>query len=242
MTRMLQGSWAGHRLLDLALRALFTVAGGYRIVEDTVVANPYARRLGEAAWVWANQDHQVLLGVSVVLLVWTDGQLRLPLVFRVWHKGGSSTYDLALALLSDARHRLQCQPACVLFDSWYPSKKLLKRLRDYLEKAGHKDDLDGPLFRPVRGNREGQDERRQLHPDVIDRIRRKYAKRIGLDRGYSARSMRATFITTALDNGASLEDVRRAARHADPSTTKRYDRRGYNPEKSASFLRISKSS
>ena len=57
-----------------------------------------------------------------------------------------------------------------------------------------------------------------------------------LDRGYSAHSMRATFITTALDNGASLEDVQRAAGHADPSTTKLYDRRGYNPEKSASLF------
>lgn len=111
-----------------------------------------------------------------------------------------------------------------------------QRIRDYLEKARHQDDLDGPLFRPVRGNREGQDERRHLHPDVIDRLLRKYAKRIGLDRGYSAHSMRATFITTALDNGASLEDVQRAAGHADPSTTKLYDRRGYNPEKSASFF------
>jgi site-specific recombinase XerD len=48
--------------------------------------------------------------------------------------------------------------------------------------------------------------------------------------------MRATFITTALDNGASLEDVQSAAGHADPSTTKLYDRRGYNLEKSASFF------
>jgi hypothetical protein len=44
------------------------------------------------------------------------------------------------------------------------------------------------------------------------------------------------FITTALDNGASLEEVQSAAGHADPSTTKLYDRRGYNPEKSASFF------
>jgi site-specific recombinase XerC len=65
-------------------------------------------------------------------------------------------------------------------------------------------------------------------------VLRKYAKRIGLERGYSAHSMRATFITTALENGAGLEDVQLAAGHADPSTTKLYDRRGYNPEKSAS--------
>jgi len=38
--RMLQGPWSGHRLLDLALRLLFTVAGGSLIVDDTVVAQP----------------------------------------------------------------------------------------------------------------------------------------------------------------------------------------------------------
>jgi site-specific recombinase XerD len=111
-----------------------------------------------------------------------------------------------------------------------------QRIRDYLEKAEHIEDLEGPLFRPVRGNQRAQETRRHLHPDEVDRILRKYARKIGLDRGYSAHSMRATFITTALDNGASLEDVQRAAGHADPSTTKRYDRRGYNPEKSASFF------
>ena len=51
---------------------------------------------------------------------------------------------------------------------------------------------------------------------MIDRILRKYARSIDPDRGYSAHSMRATFITTALDNGASLEDVQSAAGHAIP--------------------------
>ena len=34
-----------------------------------------------------------------------------------------------------------------------------------------------------------------------------------------------------------LEDLQKAAGHRDPSTTKLYDRRGYNPEKAASFVR-----
>ncbi len=75
-----------------------------------------------------------------------------------------------------------------------------------------------------------------MDPDAIDRVLRKHATAIGLGRGYSAHSMRATFITTALENGATLDDVQRAAGHAEPGTTKVYDRRGYNPEKSASFL------
>jgi Transposase DDE domain len=131
LTRMLQGNWSGHTLLNAALRVLFAVTGGYLIIDDTVVAKPYARLLGEAAWVWSSKDKQVVFGVSLVLLVWTDGQIRIPVAFRVWHKGGPSKYALALELLSYARNRLKCKPQFVLFDSWYPSKPLLKRLRDY---------------------------------------------------------------------------------------------------------------
>jgi putative transposase len=131
LTRMLQGAWAGHTLLNLALRLLFTVAGGYLILDDTVVEKPYARLLGEAAWVWSSKQRKVVFGVSIVLLVWTDGQVRIPLAFRLWHKGGPAKFTLALELLSYARNRLHCKPQFVLFDSWYPSKPLLKRLRDY---------------------------------------------------------------------------------------------------------------
>lgn len=111
-----------------------------------------------------------------------------------------------------------------------------QRIEEYLAAAGHRDDLSGPLFRPTRRNQRQTDPRRHLHPESVDRILRKYSSSLGLDNGYSAHSMRATFITTALNNGANLEDVQRDVGHADPSTTKLYDRRGHNPEKSASFF------
>jgi len=38
------------------------------------------------------------------------------------------------------------------------------------------------------------------------------------------------------ENGATLDDVQREAGHSEPGTTKLYDRRGYNPEKPASFF------
>jgi integrase/recombinase XerD len=79
-----------------------------------------------------------------------------------------------------------------------------QRIRAYLEAAGHTEDLDGPLFRPLSHNRKGQESRRYMDPDAIDRILRKHAAAIGLGRGYSAHSMRATFITTALENGVLL--------------------------------------
>ncbi len=110
------------------------------------------------------------------------------------------------------------------------------RIRAYLAATDFGDDFGGPLFRPLRHNGKQRSLRRHLAPDTIDRIVKKYARTLGLKRGYSAHSMRATFITTALENGCSLEDVQRAAGHADPSTTKLYDRRGYDPEKSASVF------
>jgi integrase/recombinase XerD len=76
-----------------------------------------------------------------------------------------------------------------------------------------------------------QESRRPMHPEAIDRVLRKHATAIGLDRGYSAHSMRATFTTTTLENGASLEEVQKAAGHRDPGTTKLYDQRSHNPEK-----------
>ena len=92
-----------------------------------------------------------------------------------------------------------------------------QRIRAYLEIAGHGDQLDAPLFRPLRGNAKPLDPAGRMDPDAIDRMVRKYAAGIGLARGYSAHSMRATFITTALENGAQLEDVQKAAGHRDPS-------------------------
>lgn len=112
-----------------------------------------------------------------------------------------------------------------------------QRIHDYLKAAGHHEDREGPLFRPVRGNSYAKDSRRHLHPDTIDRVVRKWVRvALGSTHGFSAHSMRATFITTALKNGANLENVQRDVGHADPSTTKLYDRRGHSAEESTSFF------
>jgi hypothetical protein len=81
--------------------------------------------------VFSSQERNPVYGLCLVLLVWTEGTLRIPLGMRLWRKGGPSKYELALAVLSDARNRLRCHPDFVLFDAWYPSKALLKRIRDY---------------------------------------------------------------------------------------------------------------
>jgi DDE family transposase len=131
LTRMLQGDWSGQRLLEYAVRTLFTWERGALILDDTVIPKPFATAIEGLAWVFSSQEHRPVYGFSLVLLVWTNGTLRIPLGMRLWHKGGASKYALALELLSYARNRLRCHPDYVLFDAWYPSKALLQRIRDY---------------------------------------------------------------------------------------------------------------
>jgi hypothetical protein len=130
LTRMRQGDWSGHTLLELACRTLFVWERGYLILDDTVISKPFATTIDGLAWVFSSQERRPVYGLSRVLLVWTNGTLRVPLGIRLWHKGGPSKYVRALELLSYARHRLRCRPEFVLFDAWYPSKALLKRIRD----------------------------------------------------------------------------------------------------------------
>jgi putative transposase len=131
LTRMLQADWSGQTLLELAVRTLFVWERGYLILDDTVIPKPFATAMESLAWVYSSQERKPVYGLSLVLLVWTNGTLRIPLGIRFWHTGGPSKYALALELLSYARNRLRCRPEYVLFDAWYPSKALLKRVRDY---------------------------------------------------------------------------------------------------------------
>ncbi len=131
LTRLLQSDWSGQRLLELACRTLFVWERGYLILDNTVIPKPFATAIDGLAWVYSSQDHKPVHGLSLVLLVWTNGTLRIPLSMRLWHKGGPSKYELALESLSYARNHLHCRPEFVLFDACFPSRALLKRIRDY---------------------------------------------------------------------------------------------------------------
>ena len=48
--------------------------------------------------------------------------------------------------------------------------------------------------------------------------------------------LRHTFVTTMLDAGVDLRDVQIAARHADPRTTRRYDRARKNLDRHPNYI------
>jgi len=116
--------------------------------------------------------------------------------------------------------------------------KALRLLMEYLDAAGHKEDLEGPLFRPVQ-NRVTGELRKALHPvSVYQDIVKRYGKEAGITtdvRGFCVHSLRATAATNALAHGADIAKVQEWLGHADISTTRMYDRRRWRPEESPTF-------
>lgn len=89
-----------------------------------------------------------------------------------------------------------------------------------------------PLFRAVKS---GRNQGERLSSRQFRRIFTKYRNLLGLDKGYTVHSTRATFATIALQNGASLRAVQESLGHADPRTTMAYYRGGAGHKDSAVF-------
>ena|SRR5215475_4538555 len=103
--------------------------GGSLVIDDTSWER-FTRVAAAVSWVWSSRVGKPVWGMQVVLLLWTDGKWKVPVGIRIWRKGGPSKMELALGLLSQARHR-GLQPAYVLFDSWYAAAQILNLLNSW---------------------------------------------------------------------------------------------------------------
>jgi hypothetical protein len=126
LQRMLSSRFAWSRRLWDYFAARMVREGGYLVIDDTAWAR-WAVRSEAVSWVWSSTHGRVLRGHQVVLLIWTDGRVRVPLGIRLWKKGGYSKVELAAQLLREAERR-GMRPEYVLFDSWYGAASLLHLL------------------------------------------------------------------------------------------------------------------
>ncbi|EFH82705.1 tyrosine-type recombinase/integrase [Ktedonobacter racemifer] len=101
---------------------------------------------------------------------------------------------------------------------------------DYLEAVGRACAApEAPLFISFRKGDHPQE--RPLHPNQVGRIVKQRAQVVGIV--MSPHGMRASFITLAFEGGADLALVQDGARHKDPRTTRRYQKRRNNLHKNA---------
>ena len=112
----------------------------------------------------------------------------------------------------------------------------LARIEEYLDPAGHKHDVEGPLFRPIKNNRSGGLGTALTPGGVYVAVVCHYAAAAGISvRGFGPHALRATAATNALDHEADIAKVQEWLGHANIATTRLYDRRRMRPEDSPTF-------
>lgn len=104
----------------------------------------------------------------------------------------------------------------------------LRRKGDKVVRAPINEHVGAALDKLLKGRRAGYiftvRNGRPISRTTAWRLVKRLAKEAGIETPLSPHGLRATAITAALDAGAPLHSVQDMASHADPRTTRRYDR------------------
>ena len=112
----------------------------------------------------------------------------------------------------------------------------LTLIEEYLEAAGHGQNPEAPLFRPVKNNVHGHTLTALTPDSIYFEVVLKYLRKLGIfGENMGPHVMRATAATNALDNGADIAKVQEWLGHANIATTRIYDHRKTRPEDSPTF-------
>lgn len=115
-------------LKTFSLRTCGKLQGGYLIIDDTIISKQFAKRIENVAWLFDSKINRSILGLDLVLIAWSNGQVTIPLALRVYQKNsGKSRIDLACELLQEVK-KMKIRPKYVAFDSWYSAAQIFKTL------------------------------------------------------------------------------------------------------------------
>ena len=128
LTRLLPADWSGQRLLE-GLPHPVRRERGYLILDDTVIPKPFATAIEGLAWVFSSQARQPCMASPSCC--WSG---RMGGADSLRHAAVAQRWPLQIGVGPGAPQLcpqpLALSPEYVLFDAWYPSKALLKRIRD----------------------------------------------------------------------------------------------------------------
>ncbi len=98
---------------------------GLLILDDTTLDHPYAKKMELVTYDWSGKHRKVLQGISLLTLLWTDGESLIPCDFRVYDKPQEvkTKNEYFQDMLWMARER-GFKPEYVLMDRWCSSLEI----------------------------------------------------------------------------------------------------------------------
>jgi len=115
----------------------------------------------------------------------------------------------------------------------------VERLEAWLDASTIRDNMSGPLFRPMnaaRGNGTKGFAPRPMTRRAVQKLVEAYVRRLKLDPNITVHSLRVTALTTARERGSDIIDLQDFAGHADPRTTLTYIRSRDRLSKSPAYV------
>ena len=103
---------------------------GILVLDDSTLDKPYARKIELVSRHWSGKHRDVVSGINLITLLWSDGDRHVPCDYRLFDKArdGLTKNDHFQQMLETAKAR-GFVPRCVVFDSWYSSLPNLKLIR-----------------------------------------------------------------------------------------------------------------
>jgi putative transposase len=103
---------------------------GVLVVDDSTLDKRRAKHIDLVSRHWSGKHHQVVRGINLITLLWSDGDRKIPVDYRLFSKAdGKTKHDHFWEMLLMAQGR-GFSPKYVLFDTWYASLENLKQVRD----------------------------------------------------------------------------------------------------------------
>ena len=110
---------------------------GYLVIDDTTLDKSYSRENELTSYHWSGNVHNVINGISIVNMLWSNGEKYVPVDYRIYKpevdKKHLTKNDHFQEMLKRAKS-LKIKPSYVLSDTWYGSVKNMK----FVDKLGWK--------------------------------------------------------------------------------------------------------
>lgn len=144
---VMEKSWAAADIIAALITYTLTCSTGtpfmgYLILDDVIIPKRYAKKLAYAYWDYDYVNKKKIRCMRVVLLLWTNGSIKLPVGYALWHKKDSAFLtergldyrtknELAMELITKT---VKCHIPFeyLTFDSWYASRGNLGFLHNEL--------------------------------------------------------------------------------------------------------------
>lgn len=102
---------------------------GILVIDDSTLDKPYSNKNQLVSYHWSGKHQEVVKGINLVSLVWSDEEACIPCDYRVYQPdNGLNKNDHFRSMIEEANKR-GFQPEYVCFDGWYSSLENLKLLK-----------------------------------------------------------------------------------------------------------------